>query len=218
MKSGIYCYKDLQNNNEIVYIGKDSNIHKNERHRQHLHPSLYNQQQINRILQNNPKRYKYEILKQWKTSKFHKNLANVLEILYIKRYNPKFNFTIGGEGLTGKKHTNETKKKMSENHHKYWKGKKHTQKYKQKMSNACKGLIPWNKNKKLPQTHKTNISQARNKTNYYRVTIEKNKKLKQGFCYRYQYYDENGKHKKITSVNIKKLEKKVLEKGLEWFK
>lgn len=36
--------------------------------------------------------------------------------------------------------------------------------------------------------------------------------------YMYQYYDNNKKRHKITSVDIKKLEQKVKAKGLEWFK
>ena len=61
MTKGIYCYLDTKQN-EVVYIGKDSNIDKNRRHRDHLAPSKYNQQQINRILQNNPSRYQYQVL------------------------------------------------------------------------------------------------------------------------------------------------------------
>jgi len=61
---GIYCYQDTQNDNEIVYIGKDSNIDRNIRYNAHKKPSQYNCQQINRVIQNNPNRYKYKILKK----------------------------------------------------------------------------------------------------------------------------------------------------------
>lgn len=57
MSKGIYCYEDLKNNNEIVYIGRDSYIHNNTRHKQHMESSRYNAQPFNRILQNNPQRY-----------------------------------------------------------------------------------------------------------------------------------------------------------------
>ena len=49
MTRGIYTYVDKKSN-EIVYIGKDSNIDTNERHKQHFQPSKYNEQPINRIL------------------------------------------------------------------------------------------------------------------------------------------------------------------------
>ena len=62
MSKGIYCYEDLKNNNEIVYIGRDSYIHNNTRHKQYMESSRYNAQPFNRILQNNPPRYEYHKL------------------------------------------------------------------------------------------------------------------------------------------------------------
>jgi Mor family transcriptional regulator len=91
--NGIYCYIDNKTN-KIVYVGKDSNIDNNRRHKDHLLKCNRNRQVINRILQNNPKRYTYNVLKQ---GKFKDNLLNALEIIYIRRHNPKFNYTIGGD-------------------------------------------------------------------------------------------------------------------------
>ena len=68
---GIYCYTDLKDN-KVVYVGKDSNIHKNKRHQDHFQPNQYNKQPINRILQNNPNRYSYKILKQGKENTIYK--------------------------------------------------------------------------------------------------------------------------------------------------
>lgn len=119
---GIYCYEDTWRDNEIVYVGKDSNIKRKSRHTAHTSPSRYGEQQINRVLQNNPNRYKYKVLKSWVRNNFHKNLANALEIIYIRRYAPIFNFTVGGQGLSGFKMSQETKNKISltkkENHDK----------------------------------------------------------------------------------------------------
>lgn len=108
---GIYCYVDLKDNS-IVYVGKDSNIDKKSRYYGHKSPTQYHNQTFNRILQNNLSRYKYKVLKK---GSFRQDLLNALEILYIRRYNPKFNFSIGGEGITGYRHSEETKQKMSEN-------------------------------------------------------------------------------------------------------
>jgi hypothetical protein len=58
---------------------------------------------------------------------------------------------------------------------------------------------------------------ARNTSGYLNVYKNKNKTCKQGFIWVYQY-SEDGKRKALTSVNIKKLEKKVKEKGLPWRK
>lgn len=65
MAKGIYCYID-KDNDKIVYVGKDSHIDKDQRHRQHFTPSAYNAQPINRVLQNNPNKYNYRIL--WKVN------------------------------------------------------------------------------------------------------------------------------------------------------
>ena len=194
MASGIYCYKDSYENNKIVYIGKDSNIHRNRRHIQHKSPSQYNAQPFNRILQNNPNRYVYEVMKFWETDEYDKNLANALEIIYIHRYNPIFNFTIGGDGTRGYKLSEETKKKigkankgkkrtlqqrkqMSErvkgkNNPMY--GKTHSDKVKKAVSERCKG-VP------LTEEHKKKISKTLNTSGYYRVTKEKSPTCKQGF-------------------------------------
>lgn len=123
MSKGIYQYVDVKTD-EVVYIGKDSNIDKNSRYYTHKAPSHYNEQPFNRILQNNPDRYEYNIL--YSSDDTTKDILDTLERSFIKRYNPKFNFTRGGEGGSlpgvnspryGKKHTFETRKKMSENHY-----------------------------------------------------------------------------------------------------
>lgn len=88
---GIYKYTDNETGN-IVYIGKDSHIDKNQRHKEHLYPSNYDSQQFNRVLQNNPNRYDYSV---W----YHVNTIielNQLEFDLINLYRPKFNFHHGG--------------------------------------------------------------------------------------------------------------------------
>ena len=114
---GIYCYIDKKTD-EIVYIGKDSNIHENRRHKDHLKPSRYDKQKFNRVLQNNPKRYKYKVLIKGEFNNFQ---LNELEKTYIRHFNTYrpytnhgFNFTIGGDGVTGYIHTEEARKKISE--------------------------------------------------------------------------------------------------------
>ena len=97
MAKGIYCYIDKKGN-QIVYVGKDSNIDKNKRHIAHLAPSKYNEQPINRILQNNPDRYTYQVL-VWRVE--DENTLNALEIQYIRQLQPRFNFTDGGDGISG---------------------------------------------------------------------------------------------------------------------
>ncbi len=84
-----------------------------------------------------------------------------------------------------------------------------------------KGKIGYMKDKKHSKETKRKISEgeskAKNTSGYYRVHEMKDKTCKQGFIYVYRYL-ENGKQKSIYSVDIKKLEEKVKERGLSWFK
>ena len=235
---GIYKYTDLKTG-EIVYVGKDSNIDKNKRHRAHLSPSLYDAQKINRVLQNNPDRYEYGVI--WATDDCTTLKLNKMEILFGNIYNPKFNFGEFGKGgckghteeskkkiseaHKGKTHSDETRKKISENNARYWKGKTRPEKTKRKMSEAQKGREVSNETKKKisearkgktrSDETKMKISEARNTSGYFRVTKHKNKNCKQGFIWIYRY-SKNGKRKTISSVDIKKLEAKVKAKGLKW--
>lgn len=121
---GIYCYKDTLDNNKIVYVGKDSNILHDKRHKQHYAPSNYNEQKINMILQDNPERYVYYILKLVDLTDNSFISLNTLEMMYISAFNPKFNFTKGGDGFSkghtpwnkGKPHSKEVREKLSKNH------------------------------------------------------------------------------------------------------
>ena len=58
----------------------------------------------------------------------------------------------------------------------------------------------------------------KNTSGYLRVYKQKNPKISQGFTYKYQYYDEEGKRKAIERDNLKDLEKAVREKKLPWQK
>ena len=137
MTKGIYCYIDTEHDNEIVYIGRDSHIDKRRRDKAHKTKANYDMQKINQIIQNNLSRYNYNVL--WKIDDCSDNHLNQMEIYYIKKYNPKFNFTDGGGGISGYKHTEESKRKMSEkkkggNNPKYWQGKKFSDEHKRKIS------------------------------------------------------------------------------------
>lgn len=117
------------------------------------------------------------------------------------------------EKAKNRRHSEETKMKMSVSHQgekNHFYGKKHSLESRKKMSESQKGKIQ-------PFEQRINRSLSVNKTGYYRVTTEKCSECKQGFTYSYQW-KENGKNYHIRSVDINKLKKKVLARGLEWIK
>ena len=181
---GIYAYFDKKDNS-VVYVGKDSYIDEGKRRIDHKSPSKYDAQPFNRIVQNNPNRYTYQVL-VW-NAKDQETLTS-LEIQYIRQLKPKFNFTDGGDGSCGFKHSDETRKKLRE----YRKGKKHSYETRRKMSKtrkgkkrspfsaehcrniseANKGKVPWNKGKKRSEETRKKISETlkgRNLLRYARV-------------------------------------------------
>ena len=94
----------------------------------------------------------------------------------------------------------------------------HSEETKQKISESLKGREPWNKGKNFSDETMIKMSKNKNTSGYFRVSKRKDKNLKQGYCWVYQYYSEDGKPKRISSVDIKKLEHKVKSKGLKWKK
>lgn len=67
------------------------------------------------------------------------------------------------------------------------------------------------------ENHLNHHNLDRNSTGYYRVSKTKCSHCKQGFIYRYQYY-ENDVKKALFSTSLKKLEEKVKSKKLPWRK
>lgn len=198
MVSGVYLIENK--NTKQKYIGQSINIER--RWKEHCRGKSYETSYIDNAM-SKYKKENFTIIILYESQ--DKDLLLAMEKYYIWKYDTykntfHYNLTPGGEQppiLKGKKNPNynkkinkETKNKISKAH----KGKKHSEKIKQKMS------------------------KAKNISGYYRVGKSKDKRCKQGFIWRYRYCDENGKHKAITSTDIKKLEKKVKEKGLIWIK
>lgn len=101
MTKGIYQYKDLEKN-ITVYIGRFTG---KERIKAHLWKSQYDKQVINTVLQNNPDRYKSDIICEYE--KLTDEELNWMECMEIMKHKflydniPLFNFTYGGEGTSG---------------------------------------------------------------------------------------------------------------------
>lgn len=69
--------------------------------------------------------------------------------------------------------------------------------------------------KSLSDETKLKISESQSTTGYFRVHIHYEDTCKQGFYYEYRYY-KDGKSHSLSSVDINKLKKRVIERGLEW--
>lgn len=69
--------------------------------------------------------------------------------------------------------------------------------------------------KSLQEGIKLKISESQNKNGLFRVHKHKEPTCKQGFYWEYRYI-KNGKSHSICRVDINKLKKTVLEKGLSW--
>lgn len=181
MSNGIYSYFDRQEG-RVVYVGKDSAIDKQTRHKAHMTKSCYNVQQINRVLQNNPDRYHYGVIIE---GDFDDCTLNALEQYYIWTYNTfegnGFNYTEGGDGNYGFKHSDETRDKMSEAH----KGKTLSEEHKSKISASKKGKKPSAETRKKMSAA---LSGEKNPAwkDYARVLKSGFDKGKQKYCLRYK--------------------------------
>lgn len=209
MTKGIYCFID-EKTGIVVYIGRFSG---RQRIKDHYSPSKYDQQQINRVLQNNPDRYRAEIICEYPDlTNDELNYFEIKEILkhkFLYDEIPRFNFTAGGEGTTGYKHTEETIQKIVASNT----GQKRSEETRKNISESHKGLEPWNRGKKgcfsnealkkMSDSHKGKNAGENNLQwkNYARITKSGHDKGKQ--VYRIRYKGKNLK----SSVYIHKLYK-----------
>lgn len=104
MVSGIYAYWDNVKN-YYVYVGRDNQIDQKYRHYTHIAESKYDQQQINKVLQNNSERYEYRVIMEGDYNNWELNQMEKLCIKSFKTFKEKnpeknvFNFTEGGDGF-----------------------------------------------------------------------------------------------------------------------
>ena len=74
------------------------------------------------------------------------------------------------------------------------------------------------KGKVIDEETREYLSKLYNSTGYYRVNIKPCPNCKQGFVYRYQWIDELGNTRALTSTTLRDLMLKVQGKGLVWKK
>ena len=201
-----------------MYIGQSINIEK--RWKKHCggyeKKNSYIDRAIDKYGKNN-----FTISIIYKTEK-DSELLNKLEQYYIWKYDTfendhNYNLTPGGDFCPTKIPTIAKKISKSMKGKKNRLGTKHSESTKRKMSEIHKGK-QYALNHKQTLKHKENISKASNTSGYFRVHKVKSESCKQGFTYVYRYHNSEGKRIAIYSVDIKKLEKKVKNRGLKWKK
>lgn len=203
---GIYGYQNVKTG-KIHYIGQTI---KKFKRRDSEHRRIKRKYLCDKKLQAHPKEYKMIPLLKFRIGVITNEELNYYEREFIKFFNTFhdndndcWNLSNGGKACTISK---ATKKKISEAN----KGKTHTESIKRKISEANKG-------KTFTEEHKRKISETNNTSGYYHVDKHRRSDCKQGFMWRYHYYD-NSKRKDIARVNIKDLEKEVKARGLPWYK
>ena len=173
MSGGIYAYWDNKLN-YYVYVGKDSHIDEDKRHRAHHSPSSYDEQQINRVIQNNPKRYEYRVLIQGDYTEEQLNIMEKFLIKHLKTcyydYPERhvFNFTAGGDGVTGLTAWNKNKS-LSKQH-------------RQRLSESHKGKCVCNDNHAYKDYARVLKMKDKTKQGYSYFIQFYGKKLKQSVC------------------------------------
>lgn len=226
---GIYRYFDNETG-DIVYIGKDSHIDKNQRHKEHLSHSQYDSQVFNRVLQNNPDRYRYD---EWYHVESIEEL-NQLEFDLINLYRPKFNFHHGGCSKL-------IDRKFKYTVTRYGRSRNGRQKYaindmNQKPilqsidhdylldiasklnNNEINPLEAKNLKRKikLHLREKINSSKSRTKTGFYGLSKAKCKSCKDESLWTYGHVNDKGKRIRFFKSNFFDLKKEVVSNGLPW--
>lgn len=205
---GIYGYFDTLKY-EIIYIGKDSHIEKKKRHREHYQPSLKNVQKINQVLQNDKVgRYSYV---EFEKGYYDNNILNEKEIYWISYFEPKHNYTEGGDGLSGEDHP--------------FYGKHRPKEICKKISDSMRGIHIGEKNpmygKQISEEHRKKLREAMlgennpmydvhrygkdnpNFSDYIKIRKVKCKNCKQGYIWAAKPSNHEGR-KMIGRVDLNK--------------
>lgn len=231
---GIYAIENKENNK--IYIGQSSDlVRRKQAHYNKLNHNKHENYHLQKSwLKYGANNFSFKILKECTIDELD-NWEKWFIGCY-QSYNPNYGYNHEYGGCKNKKLTKETKLRMSEvkkGEKNPMYGKKLSEEHRQKLINSITGeknpnygkplsdevkrkLSEFNLGKEIPEKTKRQISKTLGSTGIYKVSKCNYKKYKQGYTWVYTY-TENGKHKRITSVDLQKLEKKVKEKGLEWF-
>ena len=206
-------YSILNKANGKIYVGqtrRPASIRKTEHFselRTHKHDNPYLQRSWDKYGEDS---FEFGVLEYCDDSKLGDN--EDWWINYFDSMNRDKGYNLQSGGIIGYTRSEEFGKMISDR----LKGIPRSDETKRKISVANSGVNNPFYNKEHSLETKLKLSAIRNNTGYYRVTIERKDDVKQGFIWRYSYRMD-GKQKKFTSVSLDKLEKKVLDNGLDWY-
>ena len=103
-------------------------------------------------------------------SKLDADLIEVDLIYYYKKIDKSYNLAAGGEGYTGLRHSDETKKQISEKN----RGKKRSEETKKRMSEVMRGKPSWNKGKTFSKETRKKMSESSKKVSVVQYDLEGN--------------------------------------------
>jgi group I intron endonuclease len=174
-------YKATNKINGKVYIGQTIKSLE-ERKKCHIYDSKKSSFYFHRALNKyDPENFEWEVLIDAKGKPT--NILDALEIYYIAKYNfitngNLYNLTKGGEGASGCKRSEETRKKISETMKgkpSNMQGKHHSKETRKKISEAQKGRVYI-----VSEETRKNISKAK-KGKKYKQSKEREMSLEQGY-------------------------------------
>jgi len=226
---GIYMYTDKETG-AVVYIGMDSHIDVHERKNAHARPSSYNAQPFNRALQNNPGRYDYKVYCHADTIE---ELCQ-LEFDLINLYRPKFNYKHGGQrgyinpdfeysvAKNGMSPTSSRQRYVIKDGRRKEIIQSIDREYLEEICQKLNdGDLTPDEIRRQPRrttnSFESNVKRSKsNASGFYRVGKRTDETCRQGFLWRYEYYDENGKHKHFQRVSLFDLKNEAEKRGLTW--
>lgn len=219
----IGIYRILNKVNNKVYIGQSIDV---ENRLKQYKSCLNRGDHHNPHLQHSWDKYGEDVFEFGIITKCDESELDDLEISFIANYD-SFNSEKGYNKETGgdlNKHmSDESCRKISESckglfagDNNPFYGAHHTKENRKKMSELMSGENNPFYGKTHTEENRMKISKAKNTSGFLYVYKDSRKDTKQGFIWRYEYQDKNNKKRIISSVDIKKLEEKVKEKGLRW--
>lgn len=221
MTCGIYCIENKINGKK--YIGQSINIE--NRFKQHI-KLLKANIHFNQYLQNTYNKhgniFKFYLIKTCKSRYLNRFEKLYIRIYHTMHYQNGYNIEIGGDSSPL---SEQTRKKLSDSklgskNPMY--GKTHTKEAKKKISQSQRKEKHYLWNQHHSQKTVDKIIKSKNSTGIQYVYKYINSDFKQGFQYVYRFRvdkrqkSNNTKEIRLGSVDLRQLEKKVIENGYSW--